>query len=80
MSSNAENGKLVEIDGKPTVVSTCHNTQPGFSLADGVQLGTCRECGANVVRVNPDTGVEEFLDGASVWTTRTDLRPVNRQQ
>lgn len=74
MADNAENGKVV--DGK--VISTCHNSLLDASRADGVFVGWCRECGEGIVRKNPRTGIEEYLDGQSPWTGDDDLRPVVR--
>jgi len=59
------------------IVSPCHNAKIGFSLGDGVQIGSCQECYKDVVRINPQTGVEEWLDGKSPWT-KGNLRPVER--
>lgn len=56
--------------------SPCHDARINAARSDGVMVGSCDECGANVVRINPQTGVEEFLDGNSPWTEK-DLRPVN---
>ena len=48
------------------------------SFGDGTLVGSCSVCSKEVVRVNPRTGVEEWLDGHSPWTTEP-LRPVRRQ-
>lgn len=52
-----------------------HETTVLFSLGDGVAIGSCSACDTSVVRLNPVTGAEEWLDGASPWT-RQPLRPV----
>jgi hypothetical protein len=70
----AENGKVV--NGK--VISTCHNSKLDGSRGDGVSIGSCQECGVDVVRINPRTGVEEYLDGKSPWTPEDNLRRVER--
>lgn len=69
-----ENGKVV--DGK--VIPTCHDSSLDWSRADGVHVGSCRECGEDIVRINPRTHVEEYLDGRSPWTEQDDLRRVVR--
>ena len=61
-----------------TIYSPCHEMTLLFSLGDGVAIGSCGTCGDNVVRINPVTDVEEWLDGNSPWT-RQDLRPVESQ-
>lgn len=58
-------------------MSPCHEAKILFSLGDGVSIGCCGTCHSNVVRVNPGTGVQEWLDGNSPWTKRS-LRPVER--
>lgn len=68
-----ESGRVV--DGK--VKSTCCNSRLGSASGDGVTYGFCESCGESVVRVNPRTGFEEFLDGQSIWS-QGDLRPVIR--
>ena len=62
----------------PLERSPCCNARVDFSLADGVQVGSCETCGKYVVRVNPRSGAEEFLDGESPWF-EGDLRPVDPQ-
>lgn len=42
----------------------------------GVWIGSCSACGKSICRVNPRTGRQEWLDGASPWTTDDDLRPI----
>lgn len=58
----------------PTL-SNCHNAQISSSRADGVTVGYCTVCDEPVVRINPRTGVEEWLEGASPWSADS-LRPV----
>jgi hypothetical protein len=70
----AENGKVV--DGK--VISTCHNSPLDASRGDGVLIGWCQECGEAIVRINPRTNNEEYLDGRSPWTQEDSLRLVER--
>lgn len=60
------------------VISPCHGKVLYMSLADGVLVGACAECNAIVCRINPRTGVAEWLDGATPWTDNT-LRPMNEQ-
>lgn len=74
MTEHTENGKVV--DGK--VVSTCHGCLTSLSRADGVFVGWCQECNVAIVRINPRTGAEEFLDGRSPWTKEDNLRLVTR--
>lgn len=71
-----ENGKVV--DGR--VISTCHDSLLDASRADGVFVGWCQGqgCDKAIVRINPRTGTEEFLDGRSPWTPEDNLRPVIR--
>ncbi|PIR94561.1 hypothetical protein COT97_00790 [Candidatus Falkowbacteria bacterium CG10_big_fil_rev_8_21_14_0_10_39_11] len=57
--------------------SLCCNVKLEFSLADGVQVGSCSKCHKNVARINLKTGQEEWLDGNSPWTNKT-LSPVVR--
>ena len=57
--------------------SPCCNAPIGSSLGDGVLIGSCNSCYKPVVRVNPETGVEEWLDGKSPWV-KDDLRPTGR--
>ena len=58
-----------------SLVSPCHQATISTSLGDGVLIGSCSVCDEPVVRVNPRTGRQEWLDGHSPWTRR-DLRPV----
>ena len=62
---------------KNPIVSPCHNAKIGFTLYDGVQIGSCLECYRDVLRINPETGVEEWLENKSPWT-KDSLRPVER--
>jgi len=66
-------------DHRGDILSSCHDAPLDTSLSDGVLVGSCRECGHNVVRVNPRTGVEEYLDGASPWVYAS-LRPTGCQR
>jgi len=50
------------------------------SLGDGVLIGWCESCNKPVVRYNQKTGREEWLDGESPWTSRTDLRAVTDEE
>lgn len=56
-------------------LSPCHQAKILCSLGDGVMIGSCEVCHVCVVRINPKTGVEEWLDGNSPWTP-LPLRPV----
>jgi exosome complex RNA-binding protein Csl4 len=69
-----ENGSVV--NGK--VISTCCNSTLSSARGDGVSYGFCAKCGDAVVRINPRTGVEEYLDGDSIWSGLDDLRKVVR--
>lgn len=55
--------------GSPS--SPCCGASIDASRGDGVWIGSCSACGANVIRINPRTGRQEWLDGASPWTTRS---------
>ena len=55
--------------------SPCCGVKILTSLADGVLVGSCRKCEKPVVRLNPKTGKQEYLDNNSPWTTKK-LRPV----
>jgi hypothetical protein len=59
------------------LLSPCHNAPIWASLADGVMVGSCSSdgCDTNVVRLNPRTLLQEWLDGNSPWT-QYELRPV----
>lgn len=56
--------------------SPCCSKQIDSSRGDGVMIGSCRACGKSVVRLNPETGTQEWLDGKSPWTIEP-LRPVD---
>jgi hypothetical protein len=47
--------------------SPCHGAEIYASLADGVLIGTCSSCGTAVIRMNPQSGQAEWLDGRSPW-------------
>lgn len=64
------------MSAKRRVFSECCSAVVYLTLGDGVLLGHCGTCNANVCRVNPRTGQNEWLDGASPWTARDDLRPM----
>ncbi len=64
-------------DKQEPLKSPCCDASIGASLADGVLTGSCKKCYKNVVRTNPKTGVEEWLDGQSPWTNEK-LRPTGR--
>jgi len=57
------------------LVSPCHSAGIDMSLSDGVPIGSCSECHDGVIRMNPRTSAQEWLDGASPWTEDV-LRPV----
>ena len=60
---------------KVPVKSPCHrNSKIVSSLGDGVLVGSCEKCGANLLRINPRTGKQEWLHGASPWTSADALR------
>jgi hypothetical protein len=72
-----------EPDNRPThilvkrkLVSPCCNARISASLADGVLTGSCDKCHKDVIRRNPETGQQEWLDGQSPWT-KAKLRKVN---
>jgi len=53
--------------------SPCHNVKILVSRGDGVTLGSCSKCYEPVIRINPRTNLEEWLNGKSPWTEE-DLR------
>jgi hypothetical protein len=59
-------------------VSSCHQAIIDRSRRDGVRIGSCAFCGTAIVRSNPRTGAEEWLNGESPWTPRDDLERVIR--
>ena len=68
----------VTVTEASALLAPCHpEATIGSALADGVLVGTCMDCLTMVVRINPKTGVEEWLDGRSPWT-EGDLRPTGR--
>lgn len=60
--------------------SPCCKAKIKVVLHDGelMLIGSCVACSRAVSRKNPRTGVEEWLNGESPWTTRDDLEPVVR--
>lgn len=48
--------------------SPCCDAKIDASLGDGVLIGSCSVCGKNILRLNPETGAQEWLDGRSPWT------------
>ena len=58
------------------MLSPCCSAKIDGSRGDGVMVGSCSTCGTDIVRQNPKTGVEEWLDGKSPWTDE-ELRPVD---
>lgn len=58
-------------------VSPCHQAPISASRGDGVVIGSCSTCGAAVCRLNPRTGVSEWLGAESPWSQRDDLRPMD---
>lgn len=67
----------LEEEGMRSLKSPCCDAVIHGSRGDGVFVGSCSVCTAYVVRLNPRTGVEEWLDGKSPWTTE-ELRPIDR--
>lgn len=65
-----------QYQGSKTHLSPCCNATIFLSLADGVLAGNCGNCREDVSRVNPRTGVAEWLDGHSIWHDG-DLRPMD---
>ena len=59
------------------LLSPCCASRILFSRGDGVNIGSCSVCNTDVIRMNPLTGREEWLDGNSPWT-RDALRAVVR--
>ena len=57
------------------LTSPCCGVAIDCSRGDGVTMGSCSKCGVAIIRVNPQTGAQEWLDGQSPWH-RGDLRPV----
>lgn len=70
--------QLEKIEGKTMTeelqrFSPCCQAPIEPGRGDGVMLRNCEKCGEPVMRKNPRTGQEEWLDGESPWTTK-DLR------
>jgi hypothetical protein len=65
----------VNARGARVTQSPCCGARLFASLGDGVLIGTCAACGVAAVRMNPKTGVDEWLDSKSPWTDEP-LRPV----
>lgn len=63
------------------ILSPCHEQPLTASLGDGVLIGSCPSCYSNIVRRNNRTGLVEWLDGQSPWTS-AELRvlPDNQQE
>jgi hypothetical protein len=61
---------------KAAPLSPCHHATILLGLGDGVLVGSCSICNADVFRANPRTGRREWLDGESTGTEREDLRPM----
>ena len=57
------------------LVSPCHQATIGSSYGDGIMIGHCSECKTNVVRLNPRTGMQEWLNCNSPWTSE-NLEPL----
>lgn len=60
------------------LLSPCCSATIDVSLADGILVGSCSVCCKNVIRINPHTGVQEWLDGKSPWTNNT-LRAISNE-
>jgi hypothetical protein len=59
-------------------LSPCCQAAIWTASGDGVLIGSCSSCGQSVIRRNPHTGREEWLDGHSPWTSG-NLRPVEEK-
>lgn len=59
-----------------SLLSPCCLANIGGSLGDGVIIGSCTKCYKQLTRVNPTTGVAEWLDGKSPWA-QEDFRPID---
>jgi len=57
--------------------SLCCNAEIWASMGDGVLIGSCSNCGISVCRVNPKTGIAEWLNGKSPWYSGDDLQSMN---
>ena len=60
-------------------ISPCHNAAIFGSLGDGVVIGSCSVCGKMVTRRDRRSGVPEWLDGESPWTTKK-LRAITPEE
>lgn len=58
-----------------SLLSPCHATTLGAALGDGVYYGMCKECFTPIIRLNPKTGEQEWLDNEPPWTNK-ELRKV----
>lgn len=61
------------------IKSECCGAQIYASLGDGVLIGSCAACEKPICRINPRTGENEWLDGESPWTSRDDLRGMEKK-
>ncbi|MBI5044795.1 MAG: hypothetical protein HZC02_02615 [Candidatus Levybacteria bacterium] len=68
--------ELNKRQAKAPHLSPCCQASLDIGMADGVMVGNCSKCHKHVTRINPKTGVAEWLDGNSIWF-KGDLRPMN---
>lgn len=61
-----------------SLLSPCCLANIAGSLGDGVLIGSCAKCFVSLTRVNPRTGVAEWLDGKSPWSQEDfRFRPID---
>ena len=56
-------------------MSPCCDAAIWLSRGDGVMIGSCGQCLSMVCRINPRSGVAEWLDGEDPWIEAI-LRPM----
>lgn len=59
-------------------MSSCCDSRLRFHRPRDIFVGSCLTCESDVVRINPRTRQEEFLDGRPFLTGDNGLRLVNR--
>jgi hypothetical protein len=62
------NDVVAQPESPKPLVSPCHSAPIDASLGDGVLIGSCSQCYKTVIRINPTTGEQEWLDGKSPWS------------
>ena len=74
-STRTRKGYIEPVEKFDEIVSPCHGLALFASLSGGIMIGNCQICYSTIVRNNPETGIEEWLDGKRPWF-RKRLRKV----